>query len=480
MLRRPRARTPWRSAGGTDLYPNMKRRQFTPKVLVGLRADRGRRRHPRQRRADAGRADHPRRRRRGPRPSSTAGRWSRARRGSWPRRCCATPGTIGGNLCVDTRCNYYNQTEFWRASIGYCMKRDGDICLVAPGSSICWALSSSDTAPVMIALGADGDAGGGGGRAADRGRRPLRHRRHQLPVQARGRDPDRDPRPRRRRAGARPTASCGAAARSISPWWGWRRRCASARAATVEEARIVLGAVHTTPVVARDANEFLRGKAPRRPRPSRWRPGIAYKPAKPLDNADLVYSWRKRMVRIEVARALRELARPAHRGPATSALRAEQRRDLVGPGPRLRPRIEASRHDRVERRGQRHRSARPRGRARHQVVEHRAQGKDVAGGVDAPFRGASRGSSAPARGAGGPRPRSASLSVPRAQTSRSRAGSSRGRGRARAARPAAARASDPDRLRLARVNFWPRLQRRRQRRPLRRIRSRPPAGRRRR
>ena len=63
-------------------------------------------------------------------------------------------GTIGGNLCVDTRCNYYNQTEFWRASIGYCMKRDGDICLVAPGSSICWALSSSDTAPVMIVLGA--------------------------------------------------------------------------------------------------------------------------------------------------------------------------------------------------------------------------------------------------------------------------------------------------------------------------------------
>src|SRR5207247_4167731 len=64
-------------------------------------------------------------------------------------------GTMGGNLCVDTRCNYYNQSESWRAAIGYCMKKDGEVCLVAPGSRICWALSSSDTAPVMIALGGE-------------------------------------------------------------------------------------------------------------------------------------------------------------------------------------------------------------------------------------------------------------------------------------------------------------------------------------
>src|SRR5439155_468238 len=63
-------------------------------------------------------------------------------------------GTLGGNLCVDTRCNYYNQTEFWRASIGYCMKKDGEICLVAPGSPRCWAISSSDCAPARISLGA--------------------------------------------------------------------------------------------------------------------------------------------------------------------------------------------------------------------------------------------------------------------------------------------------------------------------------------
>src|SRR5205085_1643007 len=63
-------------------------------------------------------------------------------------------GTIGGNLCVDTRCNYYDMTYEWRRSVGFCMKKDGDVCLVAPGSTRCWAVSSSDTAPVAIALGA--------------------------------------------------------------------------------------------------------------------------------------------------------------------------------------------------------------------------------------------------------------------------------------------------------------------------------------
>src|SRR4030081_1218244 len=63
-------------------------------------------------------------------------------------------GTVGGNLCVDTRCNYYDMTYEWRKAAGFCMKKDGDICLVAPSSSRCWAVSSSDTAPVAIALGA--------------------------------------------------------------------------------------------------------------------------------------------------------------------------------------------------------------------------------------------------------------------------------------------------------------------------------------
>ena len=63
-------------------------------------------------------------------------------------------GTLGGNVCVDTRCNYYNQSYEWRKAVGFCMKKDGDICLVAPGSPRCWAVSSSDTAPVAWSLGA--------------------------------------------------------------------------------------------------------------------------------------------------------------------------------------------------------------------------------------------------------------------------------------------------------------------------------------
>jgi 4-hydroxybenzoyl-CoA reductase subunit beta len=149
-------------AGGTDLYPNLKRRQFEPKVLVSLRALAGTRGIEANGSLRLGAMTtlaeierHPEIQRRWPAVARAAGLVS-----SPPLR---NAGTIGGNLCVDTRCTYYNQTEFWRASIGYCMKKDGDICLVAPGSDKCWALSSSDTAPVMIALGATATLSGPGG-----------------------------------------------------------------------------------------------------------------------------------------------------------------------------------------------------------------------------------------------------------------------------------------------------------------------------
>jgi 4-hydroxybenzoyl-CoA reductase subunit beta len=63
-------------------------------------------------------------------------------------------GTIGGNLCLDTRCTYYNQNEEWRRAIGYCMKAEGTVCWVAPSSPRCWAIAASDSAPMLIALGA--------------------------------------------------------------------------------------------------------------------------------------------------------------------------------------------------------------------------------------------------------------------------------------------------------------------------------------
>jgi 4-hydroxybenzoyl-CoA reductase subunit beta len=291
-------------AGGTDLYPNMKRRQFTPELLVGLRQLEGARGIEANGSLRLGAlatlsevAAHPALRERWPALARAAGLVS-----SPPLR---NAGTIGGNLCVDTRCNYYNQTEAWRASIGYCMKRDGDICLVAPGSDTCWALSSSDTAPVMIALDASVTLADGAGER----RVPVRELfgRDGIEYLAKRPEevlteihvPDRSGwratyrKLRRRGSIDFPILGVAAALRLAGD--------------TIEEARLVLGAVDTHPVEARDAQEFLRGRR-LDAETIEMAAGIAYRPARPLDNADLAYHWRKRMARIEVARALRELA----------------------------------------------------------------------------------------------------------------------------------------------------------------------------
>jgi 4-hydroxybenzoyl-CoA reductase subunit beta len=291
-------------AGGTDLYPNMKRRQFEPKLLVSLRTSGTAAIHANGALTLGAMAtltevaEDPFVSARWPAIARAAGLVS-----SPPLR---NAGTIGGNLCVDTRCTYYNQTEFWRASIGYCMKKDGDICLVAPGSSKCWALSSSDTAPVMISLDAEVSLVG-----------PDAERR--IPVAQLYRDdgiaylakrpeeilteihvPDRSGwvmtyRKLRRRGSIDFPILGVAAAAKLGP------------GNQVEDVRIVLGAVHTHPVEAKAACDFLRGRKLDR-ETIEMAAGIAYQPAKPLDNADLSYAWRKRMARVEVARALRELA----------------------------------------------------------------------------------------------------------------------------------------------------------------------------
>ena len=63
--------------------------------------------------------------------------------------------TIGGNVCLDTRCLWYNQSLAWRKSCGFCIKKDGDICHVAPGGTKCWAAFSADTPPALLCLGAE-------------------------------------------------------------------------------------------------------------------------------------------------------------------------------------------------------------------------------------------------------------------------------------------------------------------------------------
>jgi 4-hydroxybenzoyl-CoA reductase subunit beta len=61
-------------------------------------------------------------------------------------------GTIGGNLCLETRCRWYNQSHFWRQALGGCLKKDGPICHVAPGGKFCWAVWSGDSAPALLTL----------------------------------------------------------------------------------------------------------------------------------------------------------------------------------------------------------------------------------------------------------------------------------------------------------------------------------------
>jgi 4-hydroxybenzoyl-CoA reductase subunit beta len=291
-------------AGGTDLYPNLKRGQFDVKALVGLRG--------------LGCAgveangtltlgamatltqvtEHPAIVARWPAIARAAGLVS-----SPPLR---NAGTIGGNLCVDTRCTYYNQTEFWRASIGYCMKKDGDICLVAPGSSICWAVSSSDTAPVMIALSAEVTLAGKDGERripvkalyGPDGINYLAKRADEVltAIHVPDRRAWRSTYRKLRRRGSIDFPILGVAAAVKLDAGG-----------VLEDARLVLGAVHTSPVEATDAQDFLRGRKLDR-ETIEMAAGIGYKPAKPLDNTDLAYAWRKKMARIEIARALRELA----------------------------------------------------------------------------------------------------------------------------------------------------------------------------
>lgn len=64
-------------------------------------------------------------------------------------------GTLGGNLCLDTRCMFYNQSEWWRSSNGYCLKRGGTVCHVAPEGTRCFAAFSGDLAPALLVLDSD-------------------------------------------------------------------------------------------------------------------------------------------------------------------------------------------------------------------------------------------------------------------------------------------------------------------------------------
>jgi 4-hydroxybenzoyl-CoA reductase subunit beta len=291
-------------AGGTDLYPKMKRLQLRPTVLVGLHGVselRGIRANGAVS-VGAGTKLHEL----ASAPEMVQRFPALARAAS----LVASPqirnaGTVGGNLCVDTRCNYYDLTFDRRCAHGSCLKVDGDICQLAPGGDRCWAVSSTDLAPVAHVLGASVRLVGPRGERTvpiaalytmDDGIDYLQKERDEvltwleLP-------PGEGLRAtyvkfRRRGAIDFPLLGVAAAVRTED--------------GVCTEARIVLGAVATAPLPVPHAAGVLVGT-------SLGDDAIAEAAesatgaAKPMDALDLPPAYRKWMIGTHVARALREL-----------------------------------------------------------------------------------------------------------------------------------------------------------------------------
>jgi 4-hydroxybenzoyl-CoA reductase subunit beta len=295
-------------AGGTDLFPNMKRRQQTPTRVIGLRGVAGIRG---VRAAERGLAI-------GAMTSLTDLERSAEVRAAWPALSRAaslisTPplrnmGTLGGNLCLDTRCNYWDQNYEWRKGIDFCLKKDGEVCWVAPGSPRCWAVASSDTAPVLCAIGAEITLVSKNGTRVqkveqlfhDDGIAYLTKRPDEILTEIRLPDP----------TGWR------------ASYWKLRRRgsfdfpvlgvAAAARldeSGVVKEARIFLTGVGSRPHAADAAAEKLVGHPIDDARAIAEAVDAAARLAKPLDNTDFMLGWRKEMARHYLAGALSELAR---------------------------------------------------------------------------------------------------------------------------------------------------------------------------
>ena len=291
-------------AGGTDLLPNMKRRQQTPRTLVALRH-----------------IDSLKKLTNGAGltigagvtltsleenktvKSAYAGLWQAAAQVATPH--LRNMGTLGGNICLDTRCNYYDQNHEWRKAIDFCMKKDGDICWVSTGSKKCLATSSTDTAPALIALRAEVELVSAAGRRT-------------LPLQDLYQD-DGIHYLTRRREEILTNIILPQAGATRSTYWKLRRRGSfdfpvlSVAAAlefdehdVITDARIVLGAVASQPVVCAAVNEQLRGKGLTDEVIEDMAAACA-KAAKPVKNTDFAPHWRKRAVAHVARCALREL-----------------------------------------------------------------------------------------------------------------------------------------------------------------------------
>ena len=292
-------------AGGTDLYPNMKRRQQMPRTVISVMrlpeliqitgdAQSGIRIGASVTLTDI--VEHPFINRDYPVVAHAA-------------RTISTPilrnmGTIGGNLLLDTRCNYYDQNYEWRKGINFCLKKDGDVCWVAPGSSKCWAVQSSDLVPVMVAIGAKFRLAStlgeriidAAGFYNDDGIDYLKKRSDELlvDIQLPPVNGWRASYQKLRRRGAFDFPVLGVAA--------W----ISTDNSVVKDARIILGGIAPSPMMVDEAGAALIGQ-PFDEERIQAAAEAAYVKARPLDNTDFVMNWRKQMTRQYTLRALKAL-----------------------------------------------------------------------------------------------------------------------------------------------------------------------------
>lgn len=222
-------------------------------------------------------------------------------------------GTIGGNLCLETRCRWYNQSHFWRTSLGGCLKKDGDICHVAPGGKFCWAAWSGDSAPALLTLDAEVEIVG-----------PAGGRRIALQDFYKNDGMDRIALARNEILSAVRVPACMAGRRgayhklrtrdSIDyPLAGVAVSMDVDSAGVCRDARVALTAVNPAPVLVRPASEWLIGQ--------KWSPELAERVAhgsiqtgKPLTTSASTPIYRREMVRVFTRRALEEAWANGHGG----------------------------------------------------------------------------------------------------------------------------------------------------------------------
>jgi 4-hydroxybenzoyl-CoA reductase subunit beta len=295
-------------SGGTDLYANMKQRLFTPKVLIGLRPIRA---------LHFIRFDERSGLQLGALATLTDIAESEAVRKWYPALAQAaaaisTPqlrnmGTIGGNVCLDTRCNYYNQNLDWRQALGYCMKKDGDVCRVAPSSPKCVAVNSSDCAPVLQAFGARLTLAGPDGERElaladfflNDGIRAWGKRADEILISIHVPAPKPTTRSAYRKLRLRNSFDF--------PILGVAAVVETDPAGTCRAARVVLNAVASKPVEVPAAAAALVGTKLDAPA-LEAAAEAAYALGKPLDNTSGSIPYRKRMLRVFARRTLEALA----------------------------------------------------------------------------------------------------------------------------------------------------------------------------